>query len=630
MGRDIRVGEWLVQPELNRISCGEKSVAVEPKVIEVLAYLAEHPGEVLPREKILKSVWPDTFVTDEVLTYSISELRKALGDDAKNPAIIQTIPRRGYRLIAPVIRPDQQAVTPADASVESEAPISVPRKAGRRVGWTLGLAALAVAVVIGVLLFVGPFHLRWPYGSPEGKIVLAVLPLENLAGDPDQDYFSDGLTEELITQIGRLQPGRLRVIARTSAMQYKKTRRGIDQIGRELGANYVMEGSVRREGTRVRVSIKLIQARDQTQLWAESYDRELSGILTFQNEVAKAVAGQIRITLSEAEKVRLDNPRPVDPEAHEAYLKGRFFLNRRLTQALRSAVQNFEDAIRRDPSYAAPYAGLADAYILLNEYSDISPADAYSKARAAASKALELDSGLAEAHASLAMIQYSGDWDWPAAEKTFEYSISLNPNYPQAYHWYCNLLSTQGRLEEAEAAIRHAILVDSLSAIPRIALAWRVYGSMRKYDLAVREIRTVLEMDPSFGFARTRLLTLYALMGRQTEALQQAEAGLLTFDRGPLTLADLGYFYALAGQTSNARKIIDELQQLSRSRYVDAERLALIYTGLGEKDRALDQLEIAYRRRDVGMLVIKPDPRFDPLRDQPRFKALLRGMKLPE
>ncbi len=629
MGRDVKVGEWLVQPDLNRISMGEKTVAVEPKVIEVLAYLAGHPGEVLPREKILKSVWPDTYVTDEVLTYSISELRKAFEDDAKNPKIIQTIPRRGYRLIAPVTQMDQYPEQVKDADQRSEQTPASP-KAGRSVGWSVGLGALAVVAFVGVLLFVGPIRFRGPYGPPEGKIVLVVLPLENLVGDPEQEYFSDGLTEELITQVGRLQPERLRVIARTSAMQYKKSRRGIDQIGRELGVNYVLEGSVRREENRVRISVKLIQVRDQTQLWTESYDRELSGIITVQNEVAKAVANQIQITLSETEQVRLDHPRLVIPEALEAYLKGTFSLNRRTPLALHNAAQFFETAIRKDPAYAAAYAGLADTYILLNEYSDLSPTEAYGKARAAAAKALELDNELAEAHAAMGMIQYSGDWDWPTAEKTFKHAISLNPNYPQSYHWYCNLLSTQGRLEEAQAAIQRAIQIDSLSVIPRVALAWRVYGAMRKYDPAIREIRAVLEMDPSFGFAHRRLVTLYLLTGRHEDALQQAEAGRLTSDRGPFTLADLGYCYAVTGKTAEVRKIIDELQQLSRNGYVDAERLALIYTGLGEKDKALDQLEIAFRRRDVGMLVIKPDPRFDPLRDQSRFKALLRAMKLPD
>ncbi len=628
VGNDFHIGEWCVRPDLNQISKDDQIVAVEPKVIEVLVFLARHPGEVLSKESILQGVWTGTFVSDEVLTYSISELRKALQDDAKNPRFIQTIHRKGYRLIAPVTRPDPvPAQMEAPAEITEPAPAN-PAPAAKRLKLGIGLGALAAVAVVGILLYAARSCLQRSSNPPGGMVVLAVLPFENLAGDPEQEYFSDGMTEELITQIGRLQPQRLRAIARTTAMQYKKTHKKIDQIGAELAASYILEGSVRREENRVRVTAQLIRTRDQIQLWAENYDRELSGIITVQNEVARAVASQIRITLSEAERLRLENPRLVVPEAHEAYLKARYVWYKRTPQNLRRAINYFEEAIREDPSYAAPYAGLADTYILLNEYSDMPPQEAFVRAREAASKALEIDAGLAEAHASLAMIRYCQDWDWAGAEKSFQHSIDLNPNYPTAHHWYSNLLSTQGQLDEAQAEIQKAIQLDTLYISARVALAWRVYGAMKKYDLAIQTARGVIEIDPQYAAVHLRLGALYYLAGKSEEAIKEVERVASDPDAGPISLADQGYIYAATGRRADAVKVLEALQALSRDRYVDYVRLALIHTGLGEKDQALGLLEKALERRDVGMLVIKPDPRFDPLRGEARFKAILRAMKL--
>ncbi len=628
MGSDFHVGEWFVQPDLNQISRGGQVVAVEPKVLEVLVHMARHPGEVLSRENILQGVWTGTYVTDEVLTYSISELRKAFQDDAKNPRIIQTIHRKGYRLIAPVVWSGGEVAQAAAPPEEARSQPEAPTPAANRPRLGLGLGLVAVAVVAGALLYFARARFKAPPNPPGAMIVLAVLPFENLAGDPEQEYFSDGMTEELITQIGSLQPRSLRVIARTSAMQYKGTHKKIDQIGAELGVSYVLEGSVRREENRVRVTAQLIRTRDQIQLWAENYDRELSGIITVQNEVARAVASQIRITLSEAERLRLENPRLVVPEAHEAYLKARYVWYKRTPQNLRRAINYFEEAIREDPSYAAPYAGLADTYILLNEYSDMPPQEAFVRAREAASKALEIDAGLAEAHASLAMIRYCQDWDWAGAEKSFQHSIDLNPNYPTAHHWYSNLLSTQGQLDEAQAEIQKAIQLDTLYISARVALAWRVYGAMKKYDLAIQTARGVIEIDPQYAAVHLRLGALYYLAGKSEEAIKEVERVASDPDAGPISLADQGYIYAATGRRADAVKVLEALQALSRDRYVDYVRLALIHTGLGEKDQALGLLEKALERRDVGMLVIKPDPRFDPLRGEARFKAILRAMKL--
>jgi len=625
---DFRIGQWLVQPTLNSISDNESSKRVEPKMMQVLVHLAAHAGQVVSKEQLMGAAWPDTFVTDDVLLRCISELRKALSDDPREPRFIQTIAKKGYRLIAPVEWMDRS----------SEAAPGVEPLAGRQVapedlrpGRRVLLIGFATSLVVA-LLAVAYFSRQWwaaRPGSGQEKSVLLVLPFQNLSADAEQEYFSDGLTEEMITQLARLQPERLAVIARTSSMHYKGTNKTIGQIGRELGVHYILEGSVRREGKRVRISAQLIRASDQAHVWADSYDRELSGILAVQNQVAQAVAREIRITLSAQERTRLASSRPVVPEAHESYLKGRFFWNKRTPEGLRKAIEHFERAIEIDAGYAAPYTGLADAHLLLLEHADVSPQEGLPKAKAAALKALEIDSELAEAQASMGMIRFCQEWDWAGAEKDFQRAITLNPNYVTAHHWYALLLATTGRLDEARVEIERAVKLDGLSPLMRTAAGWRVYAAARQYDQAAHELRLGIELDPLSGTARRRLGAVYLLAGKHKEAIAELRESVRLSGETPIAQADLGHAYAVAGMQAEARKVLDQLQRLSRSHYVDATRFALIYTGLGERERAMEWLEKAYERRDMGLIMLRPDPRFDPLRNDPRYQSLIRRMKLP-
>jgi len=625
---DFRIGQWLVQPTLNSISDHESSKRVEPKMMQVLVHLAAHAGQVVSKEQLMGAAWPDTFVTDDVLLRCISELRKALSDDPREPRFIQTIAKKGYRLMAPVEWMDRSAeVAPG---VEPSAGGQVApgdSRPGRRV-LLIGFATSLALALLAVAYF--SWH-RWAArpGSGQEKSALLVLPFQNLSADAEQEYFSDGLTEEMITQLARLQPERLAVIARTSSMHYKGTNQTIDQIGRELGVDYVLEGSVRREGQRVRISAQLIRASDQAHVWADSYDRELSGILTVQSEVAQAVAREIRITLSEHEQTRLASTRPVVPEAHETYLKGRFFWNKRTPEGLRKAIEHFERAIEIDAGYAAPYTGLADSHLLLLEHADTPPEQDLPKARAAALKALEIDSELAEAHTSVAMIKFCQDWDWAGAEKDFQRAITLNPNYVTAHHWYALLMATTGRLDEARVEIERAVKLDSLSSLMRTAAGWRVYAAARQYAQAAHELRLGIELDPLSGTARRRLGAVYVLTGKHKEAIAELREGVRLSGETPIAQADLGHGYAVAGMQAEARKVLDELRRSSRSHYVDGTRFALIYTGLGERERAMEWLEKAYERRDMGLIMLRPDPRFDPLRNDPRYQSLIRRMKLP-
>jgi TolB-like protein len=510
------------------------------------------------------------------------------------------------------------------ADLEKEAP-ALPRSRP----WLIAGAAVLVAVLVASAYLLAR-RLWRPSTPPDSKVVLAVLPFDNLSGDPEQEYFSDGLTEEMITELCRLRSRRLSVIARTAAMRYKKKTKSIAEIGRELGVDYLLEGSVRREGQRVRISAQLIRVSDQTHLWAESYDRDLVGILALQGDVARAVAVQIRLALSTQEESRLARARPVVPEAHEAYLRGRFFWNKRTPEDLRRALGYFQQAIEKDPSSAPAYAGVADAYILLEDYADVAPKEAFPKAKAAAEKALEIDRDLAEAHASLAMVKFTYEWDWAGAEKGFEQAIDLSPSYPTAHHWYALLLASLGRLDQALTEIRRAQQLDPFSAAMKSAEAWRVHAAARRYDLALEELRKAIELDPKNFLPHNRLGLVYVLTGRHAEGIAELQRALPQREFSPHFLADLGSAYALAGRKAEARNVLKTLTERSRQTYVSPYRLALIHAPLGEKETAIKLLQQAFEQRDIGILQLKVEPRLDPLRDDPRFRDLLRRMNLPQ
>lgn len=602
---DFRVGRWLVQPTMNSIVGAERSTHVEPKVMQVLVYLAEHAGEVVAKERLIGTIWADTFVTDEVLTRSISELRKALGDDARDPRIIQTIPKSGYRLMVPVEPPTSVGPPP-----------ELRHAAGRRL-------AITAAFLLGLFHLAG--YYSWQYLRPSApastdKVMLAVLPFENLSGDAEQDYFSDGLTEEMITQLGRLHPQRLGVIARTSAMQFKSTEKSIDEIGRALKVDYILEGSVRREGQQVRITAQLIQVQDQSHLWAASYQRDLASILNLQTEVAGEIARSLTLELLPAQKRQLARQRSVQPESYEAYLMGRYHWNKRTQQGLEKSLKHFQQAIQKDPTYAPAYAGMADTYLILGQYGYLQRDQAFAKTKQAALKALEIDNSLGEAHASLAAVLESSEWDWAGAEAGFQQAIELNPAYATAHQWYADFLAEMGRLDESVDEIERALELDPLSLIIR-ANGGKILIYARRYDDAVEQCQKVLEMDADFLPAHACLGLAYAMKGMDEEALHHARK----FGRLPL----IGFAHALAGQREKALEIVQELEEHPRSEfYSSTATIALIYAHLGETEQAFAWLERAYQERAIP-LSLKVDPMFDPLRSDLRFHKLLRRMNIP-
>lgn len=464
-----------------------------------------------------------------------------------------------------------------------------------------------------------------PVAREPQKIMLAVLPLQNLSGDPNEEYFSDGLTEEMITQLGRLQPGRLGVIARTSTMQYKDTKKQVDEIGRELRVDYILAGSVRHEADQVRVSAQLIRTRDQTLVWADNYQRDARDILTLQSQVAAAVAREISLKLTEQERAELAGIGPVNPVAHQLYLRGRHLWNQRTEEGLQKSVAYFQHAIAEDPTYAASYAALADAYTVLGNWGLLPPKQAYPQAKTAARKALEINPRLAEAHIALAYSLHLHDWNPAEAEKEFKRGLELNPNYAPGRQWYAVFLASEGRFDEAIAEITRARELDPLSLIIGDVVGW-IYSLARQYDRAIEEFRKAVELDPKFFPTRYDLGMTYADHGMYKEAIEELDAARALSGDTARTLSGLAYAYALAGQPGEAKKLLDDLRKLSARRYVPPFDIAVVHAALGEKDLAFALLEKAYEDRHPWLVMLKVTPKVDKLRSDPRFGGLLRRL----
>ncbi len=472
-----------------------------------------------------------------------------------------------------------------------------------------------------------------PAQAESGKVRLALLPFENLSGNPDEEYFADGLTEEMISQLGWLHPQRMSVIARASALSYKHATKDIRQIARELAADYLLRGSVRREGGRVRITASLIEARGQSQLWVNTYERALQAILDLQSDVARAVAREVGLRLAVEQKARLGKSKVVNTEAYEHCLRGRFHLNQRTDDGLKLAAGYFRRAIAADPDSAAGHAGLADALMIPASfaYDDVAPHEAMPQAKAAVVRALELDGSLAEAHTTLAEIQLTYDWDFAAAESSFRKAQALNPGYSIAYYWYSRLLIQLGRKEEAFAAIRSALELDPLSLPINMGLAWLQYLA-GDYEATIRQCRNLLEIDPGFLPGRVVMVLSYEQTGRLEQALADLEAhpapkAVLASD--PMFCGVLARIHARAGRRADAARDLDKLRQLSRKRFVPAFYIAMAEAALGKVDQSLESLEECYRQRLESALYLGVEPGFQVLRSDPRFGDLLRRIGLP-
>jgi len=609
-----------------------RRLRLQEQPFQVLAMLLEKPGELVTREELRSRLWPSTIVDfDHGLNKAISKIREALGDSTEGPRFVETVARRGYRFLADVAVVDTsngQPETVSEGLARPKDPASVdlthagasPKRSIRPYAW--GLFGLGLVLVLAVSLSWTLYLLN--QSSPKIRS-LAVLPLENLSGDASQDYFSDGMTDELIANLGQIRA--LRVISRTSMMTYKGVRRPMAQIARELNVDAVVEGSVLRSGERVRITAQLIQLPADKHLWAQSYEGDIRDALTLQNKVARAIAEQIRVTLSRDEQAALENAKAVNPEAYQAYLAGRYFWNKRTGDGLKKAIDYFSQAIEKDPNYAQPYTGLADAYALSGdwEYGVLSPEVAFPKAKAAATKALALDDSLAEAHTSLAFVLDLYDWDWESAEQEYKRAIALNPGYATAHHWYAWHLIVMERNSEALAESRKAESLDPLSPIIGADLADALCVA-HLYDESVQQSRKTLEMHPYFAVAHYELGQAFAQKHMYNEAIAALRRAIELSGDNTAFDSQLAYAYAISGRTQEAIEIVKDLEvRPGRSSSTDPH-LALIYVGLGDHDQAMMWLNKAYQARFNPSILMRPA--FDPLRSDARFQDLLRRIGL--
>lgn len=621
----IRFGPFEADLRIGELRKHGVRLRLHGQPLRVLGVLLERPGELVTREELRARLWgADTFVDFEHgLNAAVNKLRAALGDPTDHPRYIETVPRHGYRFIGSIESIERPSVAAAAINqVVRALQVRTPRSASAR------LLGVAVAVAC-----VGTALLWWRLGparsvDPPPRVMLAVLPFDNLSSEPGQDYFSDGLTEELITELGRFDPKRLGVIARTSVMGYKGTNKTVRDISRELGVEYVLEGSVRRDADRVRISAQLIRAHDETHLWARSYDRSLDAVLPLQTEIARAISGEIHAELPDSVRAGLASARPVRWEAYEAVLKGRYFLERRTADAIQTARKHFERAIALDPGYALAYVGLADSHILAVTYDDAPAQDAMARGRAAVERALQLDEGLAAGHAWQGVILAEYDWDWEGAERAFRRALELNPNFAYARKLYAEYLSYVGRFEEAIAEARLARQLDPLSIVTNSLVGLVLYRA-RRYEDAVDDLRHAVEMDPNHPLPYLPLGLSYSMLGQHDTAIAALEKGLRASEGNSEMLAQVALACGRAGRRERALQILRELRGRSRGQHISPFYFALVHAGLGERQQTIDWLEIAYRQREWLLAVLKTDPIFDPVRDDPRFQELLDRLNLP-
>jgi TolB-like protein/DNA-binding winged helix-turn-helix (wHTH) protein/Tfp pilus assembly protein PilF len=622
MEGDFRVEDWVVSPQLNSLQRNGTVVRLEPKVMQVLVCLAESGG-VVSKEKLMSAVWPDTFVTDDVLTRSISELRKVFEDDRKNPRFIQTIPKGGYRLLASVA--DANSIDhPAEPPAEINAEQAIPTARTKRTVWIV-----TALVVIGLLLFAYiSGRNAGSMSSTSSRPILAVLPFQNLNHDSQQDYFADGLTAEMISQVGRLPSDRLGVIAWSTMSRYKGGNESETHILRHLGANYLLEGTVRREGNQVRVTAELVQEGKSDHIWSNSYTGTLDDVLAIQSKIAREIASEILVQLSPQEDARIAAATPVTGAGYDAYLKAR--VNSEAVTGARAAdkLENLRRAMKLSPEYAPPYVEMAANYRVEASRGFADPKISYQAAKAMIQKALQLDPNSAAAYRELAWIEWRYDWNFAAAEKDFRHSLDLSPNEAVTHDTFELFLKSMGRFDEA---LVHSTRVRQLSPMDAFGRtnAGSLLGLMKNFREAHEQFEKAIEVQPNQPYVFERLGPVYLLEGKNSEAIAALEKASDYSGEQQDKLAWLAYAYAVTGRKPDALRILDQLKKLlADGQYVSSVHVALIYAGLGDREEALKWLEKAYANRDEYVVYLNISPEFQPLHSDPRFQEILKKIGL--
>jgi TolB-like protein/DNA-binding winged helix-turn-helix (wHTH) protein len=636
----VRFGAFQLDLRTGELRKAGARINLPEQPLQVLKALLDRPGDLVTREELRQRLWPaETFVDFEHgLNAAVRRLRDALGDSADVPRFVETLPRRGYRFIAPVAEPatlDTPAPPAPDLEDQSRGLESTLSPSSPRLMRARGAPVFAAITLVSVVVLWASGYLPRPRAAshtvpPSGRFMLAVLPFENLTGDPDQEYLGDGMTEELIAQLGAMDPSRLGVIARTSAMQFKKTTKRADRIGSELSVSYLIEGSVRTTGSRVRITAQLIETQSESHVWAEQYERDAKDVLTLQREVAEAITQQIATRLGVTRSnVNADARRhSTIAEAHEHYLRGRHDWAQDTEEGLEKAKAHFREAIRLDPSYALAYSGLADTYTLLGSDGFLPMREAYPLGRAAALKALELDESLAEAHNSVAAISADYYWDWATADRHFKRAIDLGPNYQTALLFYSFNLACMGRHDEALVLARRARDLDPVSPKAWMNLAV-VHYFARRYDEATTALSDTLDLEPNFGPAHVMLGRVYVAKGMPERGVEHLERAQGILGARPDVITPHAYVLAKAGRRREALETLDGLRRFSKPRDPAPVRIAMVHIGLGDTDRAFEWLQKGLEARDWQMVMLKVEPTFDGLRSDPRFAALLERIGLP-
>jgi TolB-like protein/DNA-binding winged helix-turn-helix (wHTH) protein/Tfp pilus assembly protein PilF len=614
----FRFGVFELDPRAGELRKSGHRIHLQEQPLRVLQALVEHPGAVVTREELRQLLWPDGTRVDfeRSLTKALVKLRNALGDDADSPRFIETLPRHGYRFIAPVTTDDPHPEPPLPLQT---APLETSRPWSRR--WLVGITAALVLAVLGVA---GLVRASRSAGSvAHGIQSLAVLPLKNLSGDPRQDYFAEGLTEELTTDLAQIHA--LRVVSSTSAAHFVGTPRLAD-IAAQLRVDAIVEGSYVRSGDRIRVTAQLIDVRKDAHLWARSYERRMDDVLAVQASIALDVAAQINASLTREELAALSTRRPVSPDAYEAYVRGRNELGKQTQDAIRAGARHFEHAIELEPLFAAAYTGLADSYGLMANYAVQPARDAFARSKAAARRALELDGSSGDAHAALAFAMHHDDWDWAGAEVEFHRAIALAPGSAPARLRYAEFLSNLGRHDEAVEQMKVAQELDPLSVVVAVNVG-RFLFYARRYDEAIRELQRALAIAPDRFYARIHLGMAYEQEGRFAEAIQAFD------DASALRHGDQGvgtaHAYATAGRIQEAQSLLHQLESASAGAPVqDWFFFAGVHAALKENDLAFDWLDRAVENHDFFITYLRASPYMDPLRADPRFAARLARVGL--
>src|SRR5437588_1172941 len=566
-------------------------VTLPPKDLETLLVLVERAGHIVGKEELLEKVWPGVFIEEGNLARHIFNLRQVLGDSPDGRKYIDTIPKRGYRLVAQVQEDLEPAAPAPSVPVLSEQPQAAVHLGHKRSLWLWPLALWLLAVT-GVLV---ARHFLPRRNPPPQRVMLAVLPFENLSGDAHEDYFADGLTEEMIAQLGQLQPAKLGVIARTSTVRYKHTKETVAQIGQELGVGYLLEGSVRRGGERVRVTAQLVQSREQTHLWAETYERPLTDVLNIQREIAEKVTRSLSLQLLPIETSSSASAH-VNVESYDKYLLGLHELGEDTRESVNKGIQYLQEAIDKDPKDARLYSALAEGYDAATTYYN-SPAEVMPRAKEAALRAVQLDTNLASAHVKLGYVHLFYDWDWPAAEKEYRRALEINPSLPEAQLGYADYLATLGRFDEAISRVQQAYLYDPLAVESRKEALWIYYFSGRMPE-TIEQCQKTIELEPAAGIPYAILATAYAQIGKRAETLRAAEDAIRV-GNSPSGIATAASALARVGQSGKAKQLLNKALEEAKGQYICRFIVAAAYTELGENEKAIQSLEQAFLQRST-------------------------------